>query len=119
MKSVDTPATDFGQLSAQGTQAVLNGLLSKEVSLPQPVEVSRYLERHSDLASVLPDVVKKSAQSLGPQFGLRLEVYKDPESSEEYLTLYVRSLAGALAISDPEALREQFTMSCKIARGTC
>ncbi|HEV3260525.1 MAG TPA: hypothetical protein VG013_26960 [Gemmataceae bacterium] len=52
--------------------------------------VRAYLEQDADLASLLPAVCEQARNEFGPDAELALEVYRDPEVKDAYLTLYVR-----------------------------
>ena len=72
------------------TSAFLDSLVLIRIRIPQPSEVQDYLLQHSGTA----DAVKTICQAVSDRFKestqLSLEVYRDPEIQDEYLTLYVR-----------------------------
>jgi len=51
--------------------------------------VRAYLEQYADLAPLLPAVGEQVRKEFGPDAELALELYRDPEIKDEYLTLYV------------------------------
>jgi hypothetical protein len=69
---------------------IINQLAEHEVLLPNRDQVQAYLAQHSDLASLLDDMCKRIRCTFGPTVELCLEIYKDPEIDDRYLTLYVR-----------------------------
>lgn len=52
--------------------------------------VQQYLERNPDLAAVLPAICEQARQEFARPDELAIELYRDPEIKDEYLTLYVR-----------------------------
>jgi predicted RNase H-like HicB family nuclease len=65
-------------------------LAEHRVLLPNAQEVENYLAVHSEMAPILPMICADVRQTLGPDVELSLELYKDPEIDDRYLTLYVR-----------------------------
>jgi hypothetical protein len=65
-------------------------LAEHRIVLPNAREVDSYLAGHRQLARLLPDICAKAREMLGPHVELSLELYKDPEIDDVYLTLYVR-----------------------------
>jgi hypothetical protein len=61
-----------------------------QVMIPNPGDVRAYLQEHADLAKLLPKVCGRVRQAFGREPELSLEVYRDPEIEDCYLTLYVR-----------------------------
>jgi hypothetical protein len=55
--------------------------------------VRHYLREHPDLGDVVPALCEHVRAEFGSEAELALEIYRDPEIRDEYLTLYVR-LAG-------------------------
>jgi len=49
--------------------------------------VRGYLRRHRDLSSGLPKIINDVRNEFGPQADLSLDVYRDPEIDDQYLTL--------------------------------
>jgi hypothetical protein len=56
----------------------------------RPGEVQKYLAEHTDLASALEEVCTAVRATFGVEAELALELYKDPEVQDRYLTLFVR-----------------------------
>lgn len=56
-------------------------------------EIADYLERHQDVAELLSEVCQSARAEFGEQAELSLELYRDPEIADQYLTLYVRQPA--------------------------
>ena len=53
-------------------------------------KVRDYLLHHSDTADVVETICKAASERFEEHTQLSLEVYRDPEIRDEYLTLYVR-----------------------------
>jgi hypothetical protein len=70
--------------------ATLQRVDSLPVVVRRPAEVADYIERHADLADLLPLACLSARSEFGNEAELSLEVYRDPEIADEYLTLYVR-----------------------------
>jgi WD40 repeat protein len=68
----------------------LDQLAQHDVLLPQPADVDRYLAAHRALGKLLPTICAKAREVFGSSDELSLELYKDPEIDDQYLTLYVR-----------------------------
>lgn len=68
----------------------LNWLDKKGVRIESTADVRSYLLRYSDLLLVIPPVWKKASSLLLPSTQFTLALYRDPEISDEYLTLYAR-----------------------------
>lgn len=60
------------------------------IVIPEPGEMRRYLQGHPDMSGLLLPVCKLASERFGPGTQLSLELYRDPEIEDEYLTLYVR-----------------------------
>ncbi len=52
--------------------------------------VQDYLARHPDLAALLPTICERVRQEFRRPDELAIELYRDPEVKDEYLTLYIR-----------------------------
>ena len=87
----------------------LQDLQSQRVNLPGAEEVRAYLLRHSDLADVLVSVAEAARRRLGADTQLSLELYRDPEVADAYLTMYVRKrVYGADMLEQLDGLREDY-----------
>jgi hypothetical protein len=73
-----------------GLSGVLKQLSSEKIAVPKRHEVLAYLTSHKQLAKLLPAVGAQVRHAFGPQAELSLELYRDPEIDDRYLTLYVR-----------------------------
>jgi hypothetical protein len=60
------------------------------IVVPNVQDVEAYLAEHPQLAQLLPDICAEVRQALGSEVELSLELYRDPEIEDRYLTLYVR-----------------------------
>jgi hypothetical protein len=69
---------------------VLQALLQQGVTIPRPLEVQGYLDRYPELCDILPVASKNVRERFDENVQLSLELYRDPEIEDEYLTLYVR-----------------------------
>src|SRR5262245_7790258 len=79
---------------------MLRPSMAGNVILPKRAAVSRFLETDSQLAEMLPGVCRQVRASLGAAVELSLELYKDPEIDDQYLTLYVRQHGYDVSIMD-------------------
>jgi hypothetical protein len=70
------------------------------ITVPKPSEVAGYLARHADLAEIVPRACGAALERVGRAAQLSLELFRDPESDDEYLTLYVRQWAYAPDLLD-------------------
>lgn len=73
-----------------GASSLLAKLPSLGVVSRQWRSVQEYLERYPDLAAMLPAICEQARQEFQPPAELALELYRDPEIKDEYLTLFVR-----------------------------
>ena len=69
---------------------VLEVLKAMHVMIPETSEVSEYLHSHPDLSCLIPPICCKLIKTFHEDARLFLEIYRDPEIHDEYLTLYVR-----------------------------
>jgi hypothetical protein len=82
-----------GWVSDRAIGAVLR-LKAQNVRLPVEFRpVLAYLSEHQALSMLLPAVGKDLREEFGSGEELSLELYRDPEFADEYLTLYVRQVA--------------------------
>ncbi len=82
-----------------GPAFFLKQLAESNVLLPNRPEVLGYARRHADLAALLPGIAAPVREFFGPDVELSLELYKDPEINDRYLTLYLRQ-----QIFDPDLI---------------
>src|SRR5436190_8283622 len=80
---------------ASRRQSVRKQLADQGIVLPRPREVHAYLRQHPDLAELVPVVCAEARREFGSPTELSLEVYRDPEIDDAYLTLYVRQATYA------------------------
>jgi hypothetical protein len=71
-------------------EKVLNLILHQNILIPHPDSLRNYLLQHLDMLNVLPFVCKIAVDRAGSSSQLSLEIYRDPEIQDEYLTLYIR-----------------------------
>jgi len=69
---------------------VLEVLKAMHVMIPETSEVSEYILAHPDLSCLIPAICCKLIKMFPEDSKLFLEIYRDPEIHDEYLTLYVR-----------------------------
>jgi len=65
-------------------------LKAMQVVIPESPEVSEYLLAHLDLCCMIPMICSKLIKTFSEDTKLFLEIYRDPEIHDEYLTLYIR-----------------------------
>ena len=75
---------------ASQIQEVLERLQQNQILMPQPGEVRDYLLRFFDIVDLLQPVCESAREKFGAGTQLSLEVYRDPEINDEYVTLYAR-----------------------------
>ena len=61
-----------------------------DIVISNAADVGRYLGEHTELRSVVPQVCQRVREEFGPDAELLLELYRDPEIDDRYLTLKVR-----------------------------
>ena len=80
-----------------------------DVVVPNPQDVECYLREHSALQLLLPQICEQVRAEFGRDAELSLELYRDPEIDDRYLTLYVRQdRYDANIIERLDQLGEQF-----------
>jgi hypothetical protein len=60
------------------------------VLLTNRSEIEAYAATHADAVALLESICAKLRDAFGPHAELSLEMYRDPEQDDEYLSLYVR-----------------------------
>ncbi|MEI8003344.1 MAG: hypothetical protein WCG94_03315 [Methanothrix sp.] len=73
-----------------GVKDILEVLKAIQVVIPETSEVSEYLLAHSDLSCLISPICSKLIKTFSDDAKLFLEVYRDPEIHDEYLTIYIR-----------------------------
>ncbi len=77
--------------------------------MPKRNGVVAYIAEHVNLAKLLPRICRQLRQAFGREVELSLELYRDPEIDDTYLTLYVRQEKYDSAIIERiEAVSRQF-----------
>jgi hypothetical protein len=80
--------------------------------------VGTYLEKHADLAPWLPKICTQARRDFGPEPQLALELYRDPEIEDSFLTLYIRQSHYDLGIMDRiDSLNRQFDSALEQVSG--
>ncbi|HYU20810.1 MAG TPA: hypothetical protein VEQ11_19145 [Chloroflexota bacterium] len=64
--------------------------LPDSITMSAQSDVLSYLRKHPDITLALRLACRAASEAFGSQAKLSLEVYRDPEIDDEYLTLYVR-----------------------------
>jgi hypothetical protein len=70
---------------------IIANLKAMNVIIPMIPEVSEYLNVHSDLSLLILPICSKLRKTFPAAATLSLEVYRDPEISDKYLTLCIRT----------------------------
>ena len=97
---------------------LLNWLLDHRVLIPEPAEVRNYLTRYFELTSIVRSTCKLALDRFGLQAQLSLEIYGDPETEDEYLTLYIRQNRYSEDILNAiEALRSAYEVDLADSSG--
>ncbi len=60
------------------------------IRIPNPDEVQHYFVLHPDMIDSVRAMCKAAIEEFGDKDELSLEVFRDPESDDKYLTLYIR-----------------------------
>lgn len=68
----------------------LLSVLSPYVQVPRPDDVRQYLMKHPDMAAVVGSTCERARRNARSPLQLSLELYRDPEIDDEYLSLYLR-----------------------------
>jgi hypothetical protein len=71
-------------------ETMLEYLASIQVIVPNPEEVCDYLSRYPDIIELVMLACEETRNRFLLSTQLSLELYRDPEIDDEYLTLYVR-----------------------------
>ena len=88
---------------------IFHHLGEHRVLVPNAREVEDYFAVHPQLALMLPSIGADVRRTLGPDVELSLELYKDPEIDDRYLTMYVRKETYESDMLDQlEAIRDRF-----------
>lgn len=81
----------FSSQSMLLSQSELIGVIKEmHIKVPQIEDVVAYLIQYPELSELVNQTLKASRQMFGQLAQLSLEIYRDIETKEEYLTLYVR-----------------------------
>ena len=75
---------------AIAAEAILDSLQPLQIMIPEPVTAHDYLVHHSDMADILLSVCELTRERFGDDTQLSLEVYRDPEIDDKYMTLCIR-----------------------------
>ena len=75
--------------SARQAAAALCRVADLGINVPCTSEVAGYLVKHLDTLSALERVAAVAAARLADHAQLSLELYRDPETADKYLSIYV------------------------------
>ncbi|WP_372589299.1 hypothetical protein QQE94_00605 [Fervidobacterium pennivorans subsp. shakshaketiis] len=89
-----------------GLKLLLEKCIAEGIDVEKDVE--RYLSVHPDMIEVVDFAITESRKQF-PDARLRLAVYRDPESGEESLTLYVKD-SDELTLVEEKLLK--ITLAC-------
>jgi hypothetical protein len=87
--NLPTPSHENGDGTFQIEQW-FDQLGQHQIAVLQPAEVRDYLLRYADMFDLVLSVCKSAREKFAAPTQLSLELYRDPEIEDEYLTLYVR-----------------------------
>lgn len=86
-----------------------DGLKPYHIKIARCAEVGQYIAHNGELGPALAEICAEVRRAFGPKAELALELYRDPEVDDQYLTLYVRQVEYATDIMDRiEAVLNQF-----------
>jgi len=81
-------------------EELLEHLNSEQIVIPNSEEVRKYLRQYPDIIDLVGFASDETRDRFAPSIQLSLELYRDPEFEDEYLTLYVRQEKYADDIMD-------------------
>ncbi len=84
------PPGDVAHGMTHEVKDLLEVLKAMHVMIPESSEISEYLLAHLDLCGMIPMICSKLIKTFSEDAKLFLEIYRDPEIHDEYLTLYIR-----------------------------
>lgn len=70
--------------------ALVDILARRGIRMEHPHEVRRYLDRYPELGDILLSACGEIFNCFDTRARLSLDLYRDPEIADDYLTLYVR-----------------------------
>jgi len=71
-------------------EIALHEVSDLRVLIPRPSDIRAYLLRFPDMVGAVPPVCRAAKRRFPSDTQLSLELYRDPEIEDEYLTVYVR-----------------------------
>ncbi|MEK7396089.1 MAG: hypothetical protein AAB116_04035 [Candidatus Poribacteria bacterium] len=71
-------------------EKMLEHLILNNVIIPNPGEISNYLHQYPDIIDLVKFACDETRERFMQPTQLSLELYRDPEIDDNYLTLYVR-----------------------------
>lgn len=80
----------FGGQSMLLRRDLIEVIKKMQIEVPQIEDVVVYIRQYPELSELVKQTLKASRQMFGQLAQLSLEIYRDIETKEEYLTLYVR-----------------------------
>jgi hypothetical protein len=96
----------------------LDDVAATGVLIPGRADISNYLLRHPDTTAWLVGLARAAREQLPPNAQLSLELYRDPESDDAYLTLYFRQRKYTPGLMDrADAIMAQFEHEIEACSG--
>ena len=77
-------------LNGRSVVADSEWIVGSDVDIPNPPDVDGYLVEHPALRSLLPQICERVRAEFGRDAELTVELYRDREIDDRYLTLFVR-----------------------------
>lgn len=87
---METNSSWFEQTKESETLSGIRTMQRLDIKIPDYSDVMDYLILYPDILDLLLDACSSAKKEFQRQAQLSLEVFKDPESDDKYLTLYVR-----------------------------
>jgi len=91
-------------------EETLNWLVTKGARIETPSDVRAYLLQYTDILLILPTIFLKANRILPDATQLSLELYRDPEIDDSYLTFYVRQVSYESGILD---MIDEINLECE------
>jgi len=85
-KSANTIVID----NSLSIETMLEYLASIQIAVPNPEEVQDYLSHYPDIIELVMFACEETRNHFSLPTQLSLELYRDPEIADQYITLYVR-----------------------------
>ena len=86
----DSPSS-IGSAALRPATDAVTALQNHGIFIPHPDQVIDYLARHSDLVPNVVQICELAAQEFPAGTERALELFRDIDADDEYLTLYIRA----------------------------